>query len=245
MKRVLALSTIIVLLNAAQVLGAVLPKSVHITGKAKNGAVHFLITDPIGRRLGYDPRTGLSYNEFPGGYYNTETGKDEFGWEAIFNPIKGDYMIEAISSDLAAFTLALSGTDEPYRAQGPGSLVDKRSTSRFLLSAVAEGPKASFTIKRLVSPANLKQDIALLRKMGWIESKNLSKKITKRVDEIEYDIANGWKDIAINQISSLMNEVKAHGAEEIKPEGAEILLEDAKGLIDQLRSQARGQGKGS
>jgi hypothetical protein len=64
---------------------------------------HILVTDPQGRRSGFDPQTASELSEIPGSYYSTEsigtpdgttTGEDAF--LEITNPTDGGYTIQAI-----------------------------------------------------------------------------------------------------------------------------------------------------
>lgn len=59
--------------------------------------VDFMITDPLGRRLGYTQATGL-LNEIPGAYYSGDGDIEEF---AIPNPLPGTYTIEYVGLDAA------------------------------------------------------------------------------------------------------------------------------------------------
>ncbi|MBI5561377.1 MAG: hypothetical protein HY894_00785 [Deltaproteobacteria bacterium] len=77
-----------------------------------------LITDPLGRRLGYDPINKAAYNEMPG-LYGSDTQHDdvsgEVGHEAkelrVSKPMDGDYILQIIGTgtDSYGVTFAVSG----------------------------------------------------------------------------------------------------------------------------------------
>ncbi len=69
----------------------------------------FILTDPIGRRLGYTAETGL-LNEIPGGYY---TGDGDFEQFLVTDPMPGVYTLDLFGLDAdemwAAFGDRVSG----------------------------------------------------------------------------------------------------------------------------------------
>lgn len=65
--------------------------------------VHFIVTDPNGRRVGYDPTTGTSYSEIPGASYEIQS---------IDTPNEDGYTPQT----LVAERYFVSGTDVPSGA---------------------------------------------------------------------------------------------------------------------------------
>lgn len=84
----------------------------------------FLITDPLGRKLGKDPITGIVYNEIPEGSYTSEysiASSDEpidpeqlHEIKAVYipAPIDGKYMIQVIGTDNGSYTIDLLMYDQ-------------------------------------------------------------------------------------------------------------------------------------
>lgn len=78
-----------------------------------------LLTDPQGRRVGYDPRTGTKYNEIPEAFYepigleDAETGEPgPYTKELeIPRPLAGDYQLDVIGTDTGTYTLEINATD--------------------------------------------------------------------------------------------------------------------------------------
>lgn len=78
-----------------------------------------LLTDPQGRKVGYDPITMVAYNEIPRAYYETsgledaETGdpgpESKILW--IPRPLAGDYQLQVIGTDTGVYTLEIRATD--------------------------------------------------------------------------------------------------------------------------------------
>ncbi|MFQ6083824.1 MAG: hypothetical protein ACE5WD_10760 [Candidatus Aminicenantia bacterium] len=81
-----------------------------------------LITDPLGRKLGKDPISNISYDEIPGGSYYSEgignpfpetpipTEESKNIW--ISEPISGEYDIKVIGTDTGSYTMGLLVYDE-------------------------------------------------------------------------------------------------------------------------------------
>lgn len=83
-----------------------------------------LLTDPQGRRIGYDPVQGITYNEIPDAYYEVsrldddETG--ELGPESkelyVPQPPAGDYHLQVIGTGTGTYTLEMRATDPALKS---------------------------------------------------------------------------------------------------------------------------------
>jgi hypothetical protein len=83
--------------------------------------IELLVTDPQGRRVGLDPRTGQRYAEIPGAVYTTEAvapAGGEGGPPAepvktvtIFAPLDGIYAVEVIGTGAGPYTLVTLSAD--------------------------------------------------------------------------------------------------------------------------------------
>jgi uncharacterized repeat protein (TIGR01451 family) len=78
--------------------------------------VDFILTDPLGRRLGHTAATG-TLNEIPGALYSGDGELEQF---AIFEPLPGEYKVE------------LFGLDENAIASIDGSSIQEQSFEGFL-----------------------------------------------------------------------------------------------------------------
>jgi hypothetical protein len=79
--------------------------------------VHLLVTDPLGRTTGYDPRTELSWSEIPlSGYGNDTIGGPDGSvlpeTYVLFIPkaVEGKYQVQVIGYDIGDYTLEVSKT---------------------------------------------------------------------------------------------------------------------------------------
>jgi len=83
-----------------------------------------LFTDPQGRKVGYDPISGITYNEIPRAFYESigledaesgdagpETKELEVPW-----PLAGDYQLQVIGTDTGTYTLEIRAYDPELNA---------------------------------------------------------------------------------------------------------------------------------
>ncbi len=85
-------------------------------GKLKPPA-ELLLKDPQGRRIGLDPRLGITYQEIPHAYYEFEGIDDavsgapgpESGVIDIRNPVNGRYTLEVIGREPGYYSIEITG----------------------------------------------------------------------------------------------------------------------------------------
>jgi hypothetical protein len=80
--------------------------------------VHLLVTDPLGRKTGYDPRSGEIWKEVPNADYLTESINEPDGNSLagsklllIYQPIAGSYSVQIIGYSSGSFTVDVIQTD--------------------------------------------------------------------------------------------------------------------------------------
>ena len=86
---------------------------------AAQSPIHFVITDPLERKAGYDPTTDTLYEEIPGAYYLYEGLSDAFGKQeprvaktlTIPDPVDGPYLITVYGIGNGAYTMEASAMD--------------------------------------------------------------------------------------------------------------------------------------
>ena len=128
--------------------------------------IEILVTDPLGRRMGVDPRTGTNFNEQPSGSYERTNGwVDPLGQAApeddqkrywTRNPIDGVYAVEVIGTGTGDWTLDVWNGGDTITETLTGSTtlgeVD-RYTVRLQGGAVVEvTPVAEFGVRADAGP---------------------------------------------------------------------------------------------
>lgn len=199
--------------------------------------VPYIIADPQGRKLGFDPRNKERYKEFEGGYGTTAID-ESYSAEAIIEPSNGNYIIELIGKALCSFDLEISidrGDDEGLKGYSIIGVLDEGLTSKIILTYNSDPTKPAASIVRLASPSSLKQDISLSRKIGWIENDGIMNSLLKKAEAIEASIAKGKNDTAKNQLNAFVNEINAQKGKQIDEKAVKVFLEDVQYIIDQLK----------
>ncbi len=205
--------------------------------------VYYLITDPQGRRTGYDPISKQTIEEFPAAFDFSLNIRDEqnekFHGSADFNLIPGTYMIEVFGVDLTSYVLSIrisriipgegpvkvdikTVTPEQIAAIKARStsfdfegVIDKDQTSKFQFTYTSDPTKPAGTAEKIVEPGSLKQDIILSRKIGWIDNDGIMQSLLKKVEAMEASIAKGNTKTARNQLNAFINEVNAQKGKHI------------------------------
>ena len=202
----------------------------HIYTRGKDKDVPFVVTDPQGRRLGFDPRLNKGIAEFQGAYDPSfdlrNEVSDEYQTESYINLMQGEYTIELINQvneEFSFFGVIVSfekRVDFEFRGWASAG---HASVFKF----VYNGPNAADIgkIVRFATPASLKEDII----MNSVPlGDGLMKSLLSKVEAIEASIARGNKTAAANQIDAFINEVQALSDvyfEEIR-DGKIIILRD-------------------
>ena len=206
-------------------------------GLISKTSVYYIVTDPQGQRLGYDPSTKQRYTEFEGGY-GAEGIDDVYTVVADVIPVDGNYTVEVIGDGLMVFSVEIAMyreiVGEGLSTMEISGLTDKGLTSKFQMAYNSDPSKPAGSVVRVASPSNLKQDIALSRKIGWIDSDGIMMSLYKKAEAIEKSMSKDDKTTAKNQIEAFMNEVNAQKGKHIKDEAVKILLEDAQYIMEHL-----------
>lgn len=199
-----------------------------------------LVTDPQGRRFGYLQGAGL-ITEFEGVYKASRGAADyseQLRSEIRFPVVPGQYLIEASGETLQTFKIRLfiikGFDDEFFEVKGA---TEKGIKTRFLLkiSPGQDGPVA--VLSRMADLGSLKIDIALARKVGWIESNSFTRDLLKRVDSVERAVSSGDTASVRGGIESLMEEITSKSGGLIREEGAALLLEDGAYILGRIQAK--------
>ncbi|MCK4738394.1 MAG: hypothetical protein KAT46_00455 [Deltaproteobacteria bacterium] len=213
-------------------------ENVQINGVGIAGLVEFLITNPDGKKLGYNLETQEYYKEFEGGYTNImPEGESVFsGSEAGFNLIEGTYMIETIGAvKLTKFYMGIRiNSKDNYGGFEVEGVIDKGLTSKFEFVYSSDG-LTPWSLTRVATFSSLKQDIELAHKVGWIKNKGIMQSLLKKAEAIEGSIERDRSTrSAENQLNALIKEIKAIKSKHIDDKAVTMLTEDVEYLLENL-----------
>jgi len=217
--------------------------NIYLQRDARLVKAEFLVEDELGRRIGRDPFSNIRYKEIPNAGYGTFgvdsedpnvpgiIGKD-FGMDPA---VSGTYSIKIIGVATDTFRLSI------YTTRGVGNgvefhfkgLVGKGSLSTYQLN-YNTNPDSAIVAERVVNSTNdLRQDLDLSYKIGWITNQGIYNSLSKKVDNAEKKHEQGQDNAAVNILNAFLNEVNAQRGKKITEDGAVILIEDAEALIEQ------------
>lgn len=226
--------------------------------------VPIIITDPKGRKMGFDPRIGkwitefdVSYDVFKEGpvdmteeteylYLNDPKFREEYEADSsyvldiAFNLMPGDYIVETLGERLTEYKLGIAvthrikGQPKKYSNLDFTGIIDKDRTAKFKITYNPDPASEPGSGVRIATPSSLKQDITLSRKIGWIDNDGIMKSLLGKAGAIEASIAKGNKEAAKNQLTAFINEVNAQKGKHIADKAVKIFLEDAKYLMESL-----------
>lgn len=84
----------------------------------QDSPVQLLVTDPLGRKTGYDPSTGATWNEIPGSTYGSYSIRQPDGASTprnyeltIAEPLDGDYSVQAIGQAAGDYAVQVTTQD--------------------------------------------------------------------------------------------------------------------------------------
>ncbi len=215
------------------------------------GYVHFIITDPQGRRTGYDPILDRGFDEDPkAAYSDISHGDDETGRppektsiEFGINPgyaLDGIYKVQVIGMKLGIYRLTVffsqcdPQTDTLKRERIRLKGVSDYGSSSNLELTFNKIPGQPLGVIRTATINSTKIDVETSYKVGWITNKGIMQSLLAKLDAAESALNRGQKKTASNQLNAFINEVKVQTTIHIKPECAEMLVEDAEYILGHL-----------
>ena len=228
--------------------------SAQINSHGSEIEVTYVITDPLGRKLGdkFVPDGDVeSFREFgsfgfTGLGCNSENPDDPndpcyeyveiLSLESMFNLIEGTYTIEASAGRLTEFRIGIHMSDrnidkrQNFDKEG---VIDKDLTSKIQFTYSAD-PSKPWTVTRVATSGSLKQDITLARKVGWIDNDGIMTSLLKKAEAIEASIQKDRKKTTENLIKAFINEVNAQAGKHISKEAVKMLTEDANYIMNNL-----------
>lgn len=229
--------------------------------QSEGSNVEFIIIDPKGRRLGFDPRTNEYSVELVGAYdrpwfWNSETDKAELVSDpdvteksgkaerpesyttfAEFSLVPGEYTVEVVGMGLTQFSLGIlmsRGNAEESVTFHTGGLIDREMgiKYRFTYNADAKNPVGNF--EKIVTTSGLKQELALFQKNGWISRKDVAKSLMEMIAAAENSMSKGNNLEAREQLQAFIEEIRASGRKAVAEDKSRTLIDDARYLADSL-----------
>jgi len=204
-----------------------------------------LVTDSSGRRTGFDVATGQILREIPASsYLRTDIDDDVSGGIStglshsiqVLTPVGGSYTIAVNGIALGFYKLSIhaysqDGSTQPIvdiqRLAGVGSSADYQIQFSPQTGAVPQ-------LVRAITFQSTIDDIGKSLQLGLIQGKRLADRLSDKIERASEEAAEGQTDEVQEILRKFRDEVSDRTPRSIKELGAQILLEDADSLLDQL-----------
>jgi hypothetical protein len=214
--------------------------------------VQFIVTDPLGRRTGEDPRgvsnpmQGRKFNEIPGANYSTSSVGDspledyepspedlqfEFGYKIKSPENDGTYSIETIGTELGIYSLSIDvwprrgSTLQSFRQQIKG-LTDKNhvTTFRFSYGGVVGTP---ITFEKTVVQQTLRQDLDNSFKLKLLGEQGFYKELSNSLDSYEKHLSKKDTLKAVKEVEKFQDRITGEYNKGTKPNDKRFITADA------------------
>ncbi len=155
--------------------------------------IHFVVTDPAGKRTGYDPILNQKYSEnIPDAGYGiaNDTGDPVDTVNALINnnAVDGIYRIKVIGTVLTRYSLSIS-YERPLRIPAIHKVsftdVNKIDNYEFNYNYAAGRAGTTLILTKIVSPSDLLADITIAGKLGYIGNTKFVNELIKEIQAIE------------------------------------------------------------
>ncbi|MGD8747299.1 MAG: hypothetical protein PVI44_02430 [Balneolaceae bacterium] len=205
-------------------------------------ATHFVVKDTLGRKTGYNPLTNTKFDEIPGGNYasltlggiGSENGsRYAHEFRTLVNPpLDGTYHLNVYGVKLGKYkvTILLNRDHKLTRLQKIG-VTDSGDTTSFLFT---KGKHPVLT--KEINAAELRKDLALSYKMGWISDKTLYRSLLHKLIYAENLYAQGKIKAGIQTLQTTASNITEQLGND---DASSILTEDAKSLIRKWESNLK------
>lgn len=224
------------------------------------GNVEMLIIDPQGRKLGYDPYLNKRFNEIPFSGIGAATidTHTEDGPEddpnmpdldaSISRPTNGNYQILLTGTRLAVCGINPFAEHEkgPVTNTTAWCLIDSNDVVTFHFRYNYKNKDSTF-VQKVVDLDQLRQDLVLSRRIGWITDEELYDQLQEAVDELEEELEEEQDPEEVLEALNEFSEILQAPSESIQPDAVELLMEDTRILkanLPQNREQENEDDNG-
>lgn len=205
--------------------------------------VHFIVTDPLGRRTGRDPRgatnryEGIEINEIPGSNYSAESVGDipdsnetpnaVYYYELLYTfespQNDGRYIIQVIGIEPCQFDLYVNvdpvdkAARQKFHFVINTALIDRDSVVNYQL--VYNGmPGSPMTFKKIVTSNTLRQDLSAGYKLNLLGDEKLFEDLGKDIDKFEKELSQNDSLKARDKLEEFEKKLDKEREETIKHE---------------------------
>lgn len=204
--------------------------------------VEMSVTDPLGRRTGFDSSTTTDLREIPTAAYLRDALTDDVTRALdsaitrsveIYQPSPGSYRINVAGLGVSSYTLdinAFASDGSALPTLTVSGISGSGSMSAFDLGLTGT-PGAVINVTRVASFDSTLGDIANSLQLNLIESQGVANALSSKINAASAAAAGGDNKTATNILSAFVNQVNAQSGKHINGIATEVLIEDANYLI--------------
>lgn len=213
-----------------------------------NGAVEFVLEDPLGRHSGFDPKLNRRYDEINKSYGKNEVDSENPNVEPpepasefiTSDPLNGNYKLVLYGTKLSNYKLyvtlirffdKLTDSVDGKSFEFIG-VIDSGATVQYQFEYNST-LNAPLIAKKVVEGLILLQDLDNCLKLGMIKNQGLYTSLKQKATNAIRQHAKGQDKSAVNLLQAFLNEVNAQTEKGLNKDAAAILTEDAEALIQQ------------
>ena len=206
----------------------------------EGGPVHagLIVEDELGRKTGRAPLSKTTFREIPNSQYGDEGGlKNLTNIFSVEEALEGIYSIKVIGWKIDSYKIFIRAVRGTNRANRNGKSYCFKGISSYGIESNYQlnyhtDPDSEIVAEKVVnSCSDIRQDLDLCYKIGWITNKGIYNSLSKKIDNAEKQADKGKSKTAINNLNAFINEVEAQRDKHITEDAAVILVEDAEALI--------------
>jgi hypothetical protein len=206
--------------------------------------IELLVTDPLGRKEGYDFPTQRAVQKIPNSVYYLDAG-DSSGpslpkgkmLELGLAP-SGEYTLNIIGTQtggyiLDIFTVDNTGDHGVPRAPILG-IISPEIIHTYQIH-YEQSDVRQFNVTKTVATGEIGESLHTAFSLNWIDNKGIFNSLNKKIEHVELAVRNGNINTAVNNLKAFINEVHAQSGKHIKKVAADIFISDAQAYIKQLQ----------
>jgi hypothetical protein len=210
------------------------------------GNVELCLIDNQNRKTGYDIKNKNTINQIPDSYYTRHllSGLSD---PIVIGPLSkivgvnktsnGNYELQVIGTKSGGYELCVFLNDQKFnheRILNPGRIISSGIIHHYLIDYNISNAVESKITKK-VSPQEIKSSLQTAFSLAWIDDKNTLNDLVTKIERTDSAVKRGKRDSAINILQTFINDVGARKGKHIAGTVADILIDDAKSLINQLQ----------
>lgn len=217
--------------------------------------IELCLTDPLGRKVGYDPETNKYFRKipYPRPYELPEFLAGEIPGSAYFNgvnpilqkgiqvkePMSGNYRLQVIATQAGGYVMNIFLRD----TNGGRWHSDELNSERIVSPGTVHTYKIYYDsedinnlkAKKIVTFEELKTSLQVASSLHWINNTGTMNKLMTRLQNADAAFAKGQTRSLRTKLKGFINEVKAQRGKHIREEAADILINDTETFIKQWK----------